>query len=70
MERVATADARALPPMISGSSSSLNERGVITKNTMCDEHSSDMVERMMRTMKEKEKRKKPDTEVELEDDPL
>ena len=26
--------------------------------------------KMMRTMKEKEKRKKPDTDMELEDDPL
>ena len=30
----------------------------------------DTVERMMRMMKEKDKRKKPDTDVELEDDPL
>ena len=34
------------------------------------EKTQDMVERMMRMMKEKEKRKKPDTDVELEDDPL
>ena len=30
----------------------------------------DMVDRMMRMMNEKEKRKKPDTDVEVEDDPL
>ena len=40
VERVATADVRALPPMKSGSSSTLNERGAITKNTMCAEHFS------------------------------
>ena len=35
MERFATADVRALPLMKSGSTSTLNERGVITKDTMC-----------------------------------
>ena len=37
VERAATADVRALPPMESGSSSTLNERGAITKDTMCAE---------------------------------
>ena len=44
MERVATADVRALPPMKSGSSSTLNERGAITKDTMCAERFSEKCE--------------------------
>ena len=44
VERVATADVRALPPMKSGSSLTLNERGVITKNTTCAKHFSEKCE--------------------------
>ena len=44
MERVAAADVRALPPMKSGSSSTLNERGAITKDTMCAERFSEKCE--------------------------
>ena len=43
VELVATADVRALP-MKSGSSSTLNERGAITKDTMCAEHFSEKCE--------------------------
>ena len=44
MERDATADVRALPLMKSGSSSTLNERGAITKDTMCAERFSEKCE--------------------------
>ena len=44
VERVAAADVRALHPMKSGSSSTLIERGVITKDTMCAEHFSEKCE--------------------------
>ena len=44
VERVATADYRALPPMKSGSNSTLNERGAITKDTMCAERFSEKCE--------------------------
>ena len=42
--------------------------GVVANDTPVA--TQDMVERMIRTMKEKEKRKKPGQDVELEDDPF
>ena len=44
VERVAAADVRALPPMRSESSSTLNERGAITKYSMCAERFSEKCE--------------------------